>query len=554
MQYDNEKNQLNAIIALKRELKAKGVDFPSERGIRDSDIVDRNSANNPKMGSVSSGGVVVHGNESSWRQNRNGQSSRSGMGPQVSVRNPVPAVLSMDQPERGYIGQNQSLSNPPGGSGDPGIMTTSSSQNPEKLKKEIKHVKANVNMLNELIDQFSISSHTLDNDDKTLLQDLADTCKEMQDRIVNLIPTIVDEVAMIELVDVNDEVLAVLKLHKEFIARKEAEPSGSVGLSNFPIAGESPYQESTAAANRNVKESVDDLINFDDFGPTTTLATTASNIQSTSAQPVSTTEADPFGLNDINFNAVTISNSQANQHPLPPTQPPPMITQPINHPVAPSYQESFGHSETAPTSVISDFPTGSTNTNSQMFNNSNQHNSQIAMPTGSSNFGTSTSQFSALDDFPTGSSFGMQPSIPPRSGQNQFNDWMSSQNFPQTTISDNTNANNTNSNVINVSNLNSFGESAIQSGPNEYNMNGKNSKNSVNVNTSNANPNDINNFGDFNFLASNNNSNNNGFGKNTDTSISVNQRLTEDFSEFLSSSANNNNQNASTSQNFKSEF
>lgn len=306
----------------------------------------------------------------------------------------------MDQPERGYIGNrnDQGMLSPGGYSIDtsqsgPSPVRNPSSNDISKLKSDMKIVKSNVDMINELLDTYTQPSHNFSEDDKSLLEDLIQICQETQKTIVNLIPSITDEIFMIELVNLNDEVLAVMKRHTEFVEGRplgtEAGPSENGGIGQ-PAA---PTQNS---------ETVSDLINFDDFGsPEPTVN------QNLPAQATETS-IDPFGLGDINFNQVNISNPPpAGQQPMfatqqPATQPmfatqtpqPMFMTQPMNQPYSqpPAEPTLLEPEKPATTKPSYDFPNSSINNNAAFsefavdFNNLPPINSE----TNRTNFITST--------------------------------------------------------------------------------------------------------------------------------------------------------------------
>merc|ERR1712142_208950 len=133
------------IVELKNELKAKGVSFPTERGLRDDQVI---SAKKVTMGSVSYTGVTVPGNYNI----DDGSVSRF----TKKVSNHYTKKFSTNEP----------------------TFEQSSSFNIDKYNKEIEIVEGNIKLLNEMLIE---SSNTGESDESNeIFSQLASQIKEMQ--------------------------------------------------------------------------------------------------------------------------------------------------------------------------------------------------------------------------------------------------------------------------------------------------------------------------------------------------------------------------------------
>lgn len=536
----SDNGKLNAIIELKRELKAKGVDFPSERGITDEKIVEANSANAPKMSSVSSGGVIVQGNEAAWRSKQAGASSRQ----------PYPPIYQMDHTQ---IPVHQSIPSQAPSSSQNIPSPISTEQESSKIRADMKHVTNNVNMLNELIEQFGEANKlgpNLENDDKLLLKDLKDTIQEMQQRIVELIPNLSDDMLMIEMVDINDNVLASLKLYDEFMDG-EYKTKNEMKRQYSSIGQEGKIEVSE-------QKSVDNLISFgDDSSVSQQIINAAAGpgpssqeLMNTGTVPAPATSTqyndDPFGLGNIDFGLSTTTQPSlppVNQATLPPITGPttnddffssmqlqqqPVIPaiparQPIGtNALVPSYeiqqQQNVKQQALVPTSDL-----GIGNLNQDLANLNlqpvNQNSPPKAITSGSSPFANSNyippiadpnefSEFSPFTASESGNNLALKSTA--QTG-NAFDDWLNA--TPLTSGNQNTGVSSKNSQNLNLTNTNTTVNKEILDFPTGSTINSQ-------FPVSNSANNVIKDNNDLNLDFSSN---------------PVNQRLNAEFSEFLTS-------------------
>merc|ERR1711881_452865 len=133
---------------------------------------------------------------------------------------------------------------------------------------------SNITLLNEMLTEFQRPEHhRATADDRQLLGDLAKACKEMQERIVQLIGEVTDEAFLVQLVSVNEDLLLVTERHTNFETAFQNMPSeartGGSGQetaqaststagpgSQMPVAGGWAMETVSAAPTRVQEQSV----------------------------------------------------------------------------------------------------------------------------------------------------------------------------------------------------------------------------------------------------------------------------------------------------------
>lgn len=179
--------ELNGVVSVYRELKAKGIEFPP------TDLDSMAPIHTPQRSAPASAGTVAHHNLPSQRPTRSP--------PQVA-HEVTPVNLTQEQIE--------------------------------KLKSDLCLVQENMSIFDSMLNEMTPGKEHID--DRTLLQELNSTCRQMQQRVVELIDQVVNEEITIELLRVNDELNNLFVRYDRFV-KKYSPEHATASESSAAIAG-----------------------------------------------------------------------------------------------------------------------------------------------------------------------------------------------------------------------------------------------------------------------------------------------------------------------------
>ncbi|XP_033984980.1 target of Myb protein 1-like isoform X1 [Trematomus bernacchii] len=145
---------------------------------------------------------------------------------------PAAAPTPQSEPQPASSVPPQSTSPPDQRGEGPGSL---SAQQEQKLRSELALVKGNLTVMSEMLNE--ISPGQCKQDDRELLQQLYSVCKNMQSRVVELIPQLLDEGFIGELLVINDD------LNNAFIRYERFDRLNKAQVSN------SPQQSSSTTTN-----------------------------------------------------------------------------------------------------------------------------------------------------------------------------------------------------------------------------------------------------------------------------------------------------------------
>ncbi|KAK5899901.1 hypothetical protein CesoFtcFv8_009328 [Champsocephalus esox] len=145
---------------------------------------------------------------------------------------PAAAPTPQSEPQTASSVPPQSTSPPDQRGEEPGSL---SAQQEQKLRSELALVKGNLTVMSEMLNE--ISPGQCKQDDRELLQQLYSVCKNMQSRVVELIPQLLDEGFIGELLMINDD------LNNAFIRYERFDRLNKAQVSN------TPQQSSSTATN-----------------------------------------------------------------------------------------------------------------------------------------------------------------------------------------------------------------------------------------------------------------------------------------------------------------
>jgi len=120
-----------------------------------------------------------------------------------------------------------------------------------KLRSELDVVNVNVTLLRELLG--NLAPNHEEPEDYSLMQALYATCKEMQKRVLELIPIITNEEVTYELLSVNDEFNSVFEKYQRYMTHRgsgaEQQAAGSsakdadlIDFNNPPLSKEADHE------------------------------------------------------------------------------------------------------------------------------------------------------------------------------------------------------------------------------------------------------------------------------------------------------------------------
>lgn len=95
----------------------------------------------------------------------------------------------------------------------------------DKICRDLEVVETSVGVYNNIIDQFDRPDYDANTEENWLLLETLDvSCRQMKERIVELIEKVANETMTVELLRLNDELNSVFERHKELRLRKESLP------------------------------------------------------------------------------------------------------------------------------------------------------------------------------------------------------------------------------------------------------------------------------------------------------------------------------------------
>ncbi|XP_047222361.1 target of Myb protein 1-like isoform X2 [Girardinichthys multiradiatus] len=143
--------------------------------------------------------------------------------PQVTS---VAAPISLSQEQVPAPAPSQNTSSPVQVSNGPVPLTPEQEQ---KLRSELALVKGNLSVMSQMLNELIPGQSTAD--DAELLQQLFSVCKKMQSRVVELIPQLVDEGFMEELLVVNDDLNNAFIRYERFERLNKAQSTNTQQIS-----------------------------------------------------------------------------------------------------------------------------------------------------------------------------------------------------------------------------------------------------------------------------------------------------------------------------------
>ncbi|KAM4750217.1 target of Myb1 membrane trafficking protein isoform 2-T2 [Anableps anableps] len=159
----------------------------------------------------------------------------------------APTRPSQEQVPAATIIPSQNTSSPVQVSNGPAPLT---SEQEQKLRSELGLVKGNIAVMSQMLNDLIPGQSTAD--DAELLQQLFSVCKKMQSRVVELIPQLVDEGFMEELLVVNDDLNNAFIRYERFERLNKAQSTNtqqiSASSSNHMDVGPEPSTNKQAAA------------------------------------------------------------------------------------------------------------------------------------------------------------------------------------------------------------------------------------------------------------------------------------------------------------------
>ncbi|XP_030263917.1 target of Myb1 membrane trafficking protein isoform X4 [Sparus aurata] len=140
-----------------------------------------------------------------------------------------------------------------------GYSPVQASQKIKKLKNELGVVRSNLTMMSDMMSQ--LDPVTVKQADMELLEQLYTVCKEMQERIVKMVPRLSEEKLIEELLATNDEMNTAFTRYQRFERRITNGPNAApkshsyVNLTDLDLTAESVSQSGAASLTNNISRS-----------------------------------------------------------------------------------------------------------------------------------------------------------------------------------------------------------------------------------------------------------------------------------------------------------
>lgn len=208
--------ELNGVVAVYRELKAKGIEFPQ------TDSESMAPIHTPQRSAPISSSLSHHSAPSHHQQQQ-------------------------QHPQQQQ--QQQQTVSPPRATGPINL----NSEQLDKLKNDLALVQENMSIFDSMLTEMTPGNEHLD--DRVLLQELNSTCRQMQQRVVELIDQVTNEEITIELLRVNDELNNLFVRYDRFIKKHTGDAS---------ITATAAAASSTSDATRSTGAGESSLIDLDD--------------------------------------------------------------------------------------------------------------------------------------------------------------------------------------------------------------------------------------------------------------------------------------------------
>ncbi|XP_073351379.1 target of Myb1 membrane trafficking protein isoform X3 [Pagrus major] len=140
-----------------------------------------------------------------------------------------------------------------------GYSPVQASQKIQKLKNELGVVRSNLTMMSDMMSQ--LDPVTVKQADMELLEQLYTVCKEMQERIVKMVPRLSEEKLIEELLATNDEMNTAFTRYQRFERRIANGPNATqkshtyVNLTDLDLTAESVSQSGAASLTNDISRS-----------------------------------------------------------------------------------------------------------------------------------------------------------------------------------------------------------------------------------------------------------------------------------------------------------
>ncbi|KAG9511046.1 FACT complex subunit SSRP1, partial [Fragariocoptes setiger] len=269
---------LNGVVQVYQELKSKGITFPPQ--------------NLDTLAPIQTPRRSVPERQASPRTGQ--LSSPEGSSPGRGTGSSTDSNIMQQQQQQSVLSYHDD-----GGA----ISTTLTGNSYDKIMSDLNVVQSSVNVFNEILGQ--IESQTND-DDWALLKELDTTCRQMKQRIVELIERVTNEDVTSELLRLNDELNNVFVRHERALKRRSAQ----VASSSTPATSTSVQSSKVSAATETGPKELSLIdLNTDEASETDDVKSDAANSKDSAAESITSPVAGSQGPNDPDFDIFAQSRS-----------------------------------------------------------------------------------------------------------------------------------------------------------------------------------------------------------------------------------------------------